>query len=194
MLSRLGNFIRSHPGLRQFSRDLRMFFLHRRYGLRHVHRTAFIKAPADISPDLVAGEYCLIGHGAWICPNVRMGKYVMLAPQVAVLGGDHDYSKPGVPMIFSGRPAEIPVTIIEDDVWIGYRATLMAGVRVGRGSIIAAGAVVTKDVEPYVIVGGVPARVIGRRFDNPQDMQTHDQMLGGPTVNGQYVMPKEDGA
>src|SRR5512133_2509801 len=104
MLSSLGNFIRSHPGLRQFSRDLRMLYVHRRYGLSRVHRTVFVQRPCIISPDLVAAEYTIIGPGAWICPNVRMGKYVMLAPQVAVLGGDHLYDKPGVPMMFSGRP------------------------------------------------------------------------------------------
>ena len=54
--------------------------------------------------------------------------------------------------------------MIGDDVWIGFRAIVNAGVTVGQGAIIAAGAVVTKDVEPYEIVGGVPAQKIGERF------------------------------
>ena len=55
--------------------------------------------------------------------------------------------------------------IIDDDVWIGYRAIVLSGVHVGQGAVIAAGAVVTKDVPPYAIVGGNPAKVINYRFD-----------------------------
>jgi len=54
--------------------------------------------------------------------------------------------------------------VVEDDVWFGYGATVMSGVHVGQGAIVAAGAVVSKDVPPYAIVGGVPARVIKYRF------------------------------
>ena len=56
-------------------------------------------------------------------------------------------------------------TVIGNDVWIGYEAVIMAGVHIGNGAIIAARAVVTKDVPPYTIVGGVPARPIRKRFD-----------------------------
>ena len=55
--------------------------------------------------------------------------------------------------------------IVDDDVWIGFRATIMSGVHIGQGAVIAAGAVVTKDVPPYAIVGGVPAKVIKYRFE-----------------------------
>lgn len=53
---------------------------------------------------------------------------------------------------------------IDDDVWIGYRSTIMSGIHIGKGAIISAGAVVTKDVPPYAIVGGIPAKVIKYRF------------------------------
>ena len=56
--------------------------------------------------------------------------------------------------------------VVEDDVWIGYRSTIMSGVHIGKGAIIAAGSLVTKDVPAYAIVGGVPAKVIKYRFDN----------------------------
>ncbi|QQR64412.1 transferase [Candidatus Roizmanbacteria bacterium] len=55
--------------------------------------------------------------------------------------------------------------VIEDDVWIGTKSVILPGVTIGRGSIVAAGAVVTKNVAPYSIVGWVPAKVIGWRFD-----------------------------
>ena len=57
-------------------------------------------------------------------------------------------------------------TVVGNDVWFGYRATVMPGVGIGDGAIIAAGAVVTSDVPPYTIVGGNPAKVIRRRFDD----------------------------
>lgn len=63
--------------------------------------------------------------------------------------------------------------VVEEDVWIGYGATILDGVHIGRGGIVAAGAVVTKDVEPYTIVGGVPAKPIKKRFS--QDVI--DQLL-----------------
>ena len=56
--------------------------------------------------------------------------------------------------------------IVEDDVWIGYRSTILSGVRIGQGAVVAAGAVVTKDVPPYAIVGGVPAKVLKYRFND----------------------------
>ncbi len=66
--------------------------------------------------------------------------------------------------------------IVEDDVWIGYGAILLSGVRVCRGSIVAAGAVVTDDVAPYAIVAGNPARQVGRRM--PEDrVEEHERLL-----------------
>jgi hypothetical protein len=100
----------------------------------------------------------------------------MFASEVMVLGGDHRFDLPGVPMMCSGRP-EMPPTSIGDDVWIGYRAVIMAGVSIGRGAIVAAQAVVTHDVPPYAIVAGVPARVIAHRFTRAEDLEMHERML-----------------
>ena len=65
---------------------------------------------------------------------------------------------------------------IEDDVWIGTNTTLLKGVTVGRGAVVAAGALVTKDVPPYAIVGGVPAKVLKYRF-TPEQIQEHERQL-----------------
>ena len=166
-----------------------MVWTHWRLGLRHVHRSTFVARPKTIARDLVAGPFCYIGPGASICPGVTLGKYVMLAPDVAVLGGDHEYREPGTPMIFSGR-ARLDPTLVGDDVWIGQGATVMAGVIIGRGAIVAAGAVDTRDVEPYIIVGGVPAKPIARRFESPEDESLHDAMLAKPAELGQYAGAK----
>ncbi|WP_262230549.1 DapH/DapD/GlmU-related protein [Stenotrophomonas maltophilia] len=68
--------------------------------------------------------------------------------------------------------------VIEDDVWVGFGAIVLSGVRIGRGSIIAAGAVVTKDVEPYSIVGGNPARKISQRLPDAS-IPEHEELIAG---------------
>src|SRR5690606_27155717 len=80
--------------------------------------------------------------------------------------------KVGVPAIFAGAPAQ-PSTKVGIDCWIGARAILMAGIEVGDGAIVGAGAVVTHDVPPFAIVGGVPSRVIGFRLDQEGDRDAH---------------------
>jgi hypothetical protein len=98
----------SSPKVFQFRRNIRMFFVHRYYGLQNVHRTFYILKPLLISKDLIAGAYGFMGPNCWICPNVTIGNYVMLAHSAAILGGDHCFEKPGIPIIFSGRPALTP--------------------------------------------------------------------------------------
>ena len=63
--------------------------------------------------------------------------------------------------------------VVDDDVWIGYRAMILSGVHIGQGAVVAAGAVVTKDVPPYAIVGGVPAKVIKYRFSPEEIGRAH---------------------
>lgn len=182
----LRQFLHRHPWLRQRARDLRARAAHRRLGLTKAHPTFQIVRPLDVSPDLEAGAYASFGPRAWICPNVVVGNYVLASSDVAILGGDHRYDVAGSPVVFSGRPAT-PRTTIGDDVWIGFRVTIMAGVTIGRGAIVATGAVVTKDVPPYAIVGGIPAKVIGARFTDPEDIARHEAMLDEPPRGGEYV-------
>lgn len=94
--------------------------------------------------------------------DLTIGHHVMVADNVSFRTADHEFSDLAVPMIDQGeRPLPI---VVGDDVWIGANATILRGVTVGRGAIIAAHAVVMKDVQPYEIVGGVPARAIGSRL------------------------------
>ncbi|MFT3788168.1 MAG: hypothetical protein QM770_18695 [Tepidisphaeraceae bacterium] len=156
-----------------------------RMGLKHVHPTFYCPAGAKVSRDLVAGPYSFVNVGSSVCANVTFGKYVMLAANVSILSDDHDPRKPGVPVIFSGHPAP-PATVLEDDVWVGYDAVIKAGVRIGRGAIVAARAVVTKDVPAYEIHAGVPAKKVGDRFATEEDKARHDAMLNGPLVEPKY--------
>lgn len=184
----IGRFIRNNPALRQAARSLRMWWIRTTHGLRNVDKTFYLGGPGHISRDLVAGPYTFIGEGAVIGPKVRIGAYTMLGPQVMVVGGDHVFDKPGVPTIFAGRPP-LPETVIGADCWLGARTTLIAGVTIGDGAIVAAGAVVTQDVEKGMIVGGVPARPIRKRFENPADLESHLAMLAKPVQKGAYCDP-----
>ena len=120
---------------------------------------------------------------------MSLGKYVLIAPNLSIVGEDHRVDIVGIPYMFSGRPP-LEETVIEDDVWIGRNVSIRAGVRIRRGALIAMGAVVTKDIEPYSIVGGVPARVIGMRFKAEDDRFLHDKMLLEPPKLGSFCMDR----
>jgi acetyltransferase-like isoleucine patch superfamily enzyme len=100
-----------------------------------------------------------------------IGDYVSIAPNVTfILGGNHQYdgvsSYPFKVMLFNEKYEALtkgPI-IVEDDVWIGYGSIILSGVTIGKGSVVGAGSVVTKDIPPYSIVGGNPAKVIKYRF------------------------------
>jgi len=88
--------------------------------------------------------------------GLSIGRHVSLSPEVAILTADHDHRSSG----FRIQHASV---VIEDLVWIGMRAMVLPGVQIGKGAVIAAGCVVTRDVPPLTVVGGVPAKVIGQR-------------------------------
>ena len=108
----------------------------------------------------------------WLCTKAQIGKYVSIARDVTLGGGEHPLDiLTTSPALYGHNPKYIdpkiyckPV-IIDNDVWIGARAIIKNGVHISTGAVIASGAVVTKDVPPYAIVGGVPAKVIKYRFD-----------------------------
>ena len=93
--------------------------------------------------------------------GLAIGNHVRIGHRVSIITSDHVYSDISTPIFRQGLIAAS--VVIEDDVWIGCNATILKGVRIGRGAIIAAGAVVTKDVPPFAIVGGVPASTISSR-------------------------------
>ncbi len=126
---------------------------------------------------ITIGDYVFTGFNVHIDANVQIGHFVMLASNVAIVGGDHRFDIVGVPIRFTGRDRmEELLTVIEDDVWIGHGCIVIAGVRIGRGAVVAAGTVVTKDVPPYAIVGGVPAKLIRYRF-TPEQQKLHNEAL-----------------
>lgn len=123
-----------------------------------------------------AGDCCYIGGYSYLGPHVKLGHFCMVSDHVNIIGDDHVFDRPGVPVILGGVPKKSPETVLEDDVWIGHGSTIMRGCRLGEGCIVAANSVVTKDVKPFSIVAGVPARPIKMRFSN-EDAERHSEFL-----------------
>lgn len=167
-------------------RTLRNRAVNARRGLSHVHPTAYVHPSARVRRDLHAAEFAYVGPESWLDPGVELGRYAMLAPRVAIVGDDHVWDIPGVPVQFSGRPPQSR-TVIGDDAWIGYGAIVRRGLHVGRGAIVAAGAVLTHDVGDFEVVGGVPARLLRMRFSDASDQAAHTEMLEGPTVGARFT-------
>lgn len=125
---------------------------------------------------IILGNYVGIGHGCLFLANTEVGSNVMIASSVAFLNSDdHRYDIVGKAMWDSGRGDKYKI-VVEDDVWIGHGAIVLSPARIGRGAIVAAGSVVTKDVPRYAIVGGNPAKVIKMRF-TPEQIQEHERIL-----------------
>lgn len=108
------------------------------------------------------GDYSGIGKNSYISDHVTIGKYVMMGPDCLIYTRNHEFSELDSPMCFQGFKDYKPVEI-GNDVWIGGRVIILPGVHIGDGCIIGAGSVVTKDVEPYTIVAGNPAKIIKKR-------------------------------
>jgi maltose O-acetyltransferase len=109
------------------------------------------------------GDYSGIGERSILgqTDEITIGDNVLTGPELMIFTQNHHFGDRNVPIRMQGGvPAPV---VIENDVWIGARVIILAGVTIGTGSVVGAGSVVTKDVAPYSIVGGVPAKVIGQR-------------------------------
>ena len=116
---------------------------------------------------IVTGEHVQISRNCYLngCGNITIGDHTMLGPNTTIVSVNHRYDRLDKPIRLQGIIRE-PVTI-EEDVWTGANITILPGVTIGRGTVVAAGAVVTKDIPPYSIAAGVPAKVVGsRKQDN----------------------------
>jgi acetyltransferase-like isoleucine patch superfamily enzyme len=153
-----------------------MAYLRKKYRLSHVDPTFYMAGKTSVCRDLYAEEYSYIGPNCFIYPKVRIGAYTMLANNVSIIGNDHQYKKAGIPVVFSGRE-DIKETVIGKDVWIGAYSIIKLGVKIGNGTVVAMGSVVTKDLEPFSIYGGNPAKKIKDRFETEEEKKLHIEML-----------------
>ncbi len=143
---------------------------------RNKHNFTSIGYPCDIKKIKVGkGTYGILNAVSFGGENeeVIIGNFCSIAMNVFFLmGGEHPYvhisTSPFKDLYCNEHKDDVSKgkIIVEDDVWIGWGATILSGVRIGQGAVVATGAVVTKDVPPYAIVGGVPAKVIKYRFND----------------------------
>ena len=131
--------------------------------------------------NVTIGNDVYIGpHALFLCTEsqIFIGNKVLFGPHVTIIGGDHRITDVGrfIYDVLDKHPEDDQDVHIEDDVWIGTNTTLLKGVTVGRGAVVAAGALVVKDIPPYAIVGGVPAKVLKYRF-TPEQIQEHERQL-----------------
>ncbi len=110
------------------------------------------------------GDNSGIGVDCDLRGPITIGRDVMMGPECIIITRLHRHDRLDIPMCQQGWEDAKPV-VIEDDVWIGTRVIILPGVRVGKGVVIGAGAVVTRDVPDYAVAAGVPARVIHYRTD-----------------------------
>lgn len=133
--------------------------------------------------NLSVGDYTIIPKGStFYCTQAELciGNKVIFGPRPTIITGDHRIDLLGKCIIdvtdSEKMPEQDAPVVIEDDVWCGANVTILKGVTIGRGSVVAAGAVVTKSCPPYSIIGGVPAKILGMRF-TPEEIEIHETLL-----------------
>lgn len=127
-----------------------------------IHPTVMIRQPWNVT----IGDHCSINHNnifqaGYKYGTITLGNHVLTAANCMFIAYSHAYDTTKEPIKEQGY-YDAPI-VIEDDVWLGHDVTVMAGVTIGKGSIIGAGAVVNKDIPPYSIAVGIPAKVIKTR-------------------------------
>lgn len=140
-----------------------------------IGRRAIVRRGSEVGGDVVLGDYSYISGPRAYVETAQIGKFCSIARQVVIGPGDHDLAAATThPFPLSpayGRLAPVARAavqkappVIGNDVWIGMNAIILRGVAIGDGAVVAANSVVTRDVAPYTVVGGNPARLLKPRF------------------------------
>lgn len=149
---------------------LRRFFC--KILMKKFDKTSFVARKIDFrSPYRISiGAYSNINKNCVLDGRggLTIGNNVDIAQETNIWTEQHDYNSPSYKAITAS-------VIIEDYVWLASRVTVLPGVRIGRGAVVASGAVVTKDIPPLAIVGGVPAKVIGYRREEALQYKLGDR-------------------
>jgi maltose O-acetyltransferase len=112
--------------------------------------------------DIEIGDNSELGMHAYLNRDVKIGREVLMGQNVTILTTNHEFEDPKIPIHYQGVRERKPV-LVGDDVWIGANSILLPGIRIGNGSVIGAGSVVTKDIPPLSVAAGNPASVIRQR-------------------------------
>ncbi|WP_173569903.1 acyltransferase [Acetobacter conturbans] len=140
---------------------------------------SYISGGCIIRGTVEIGRNSGIGTNCHVAGPIRIGSDTMIANNVSIFGFNHG-TKPTETM--KSQPCFARGVVVGDDCWIGANVSIVDGVIIGDHSIVAAGAVVTTDVPPWSVVGGVPARIIKRRL--PEEVNVLDEMIGKTASTG----------
>ncbi|MDE0582109.1 acyltransferase [Planococcus sp. A6] len=121
----------------------------------NIERGSIIQNSLKIGDNSGIGVKCVLG-------DVVIGKNVMMGPECLIYSTNHYFDKKS--LSFHGKTESKPV-VIEDNVWIGARAIILPGVNIGKGAIVGAGSIVTKNVPPYSIAAGNPAKIVKKLIE-----------------------------
>lgn len=161
-----------------------------KHGMKHCGKDVYLR---PMSSDIKGLWNLSVGDGTSIpkdstiyCTDApcTIGKKVLFGPHPTIITGDHRIDVLGKYIadvtveekFVNGENQYDQLVTIEDDVWCGANVTILKGVTIGRGSVVAAGAVVTKSFAPYSIIGGVPAKLLKMRF-TPEQIEEHERKL-----------------
>lgn len=176
------------PGRSVFVHEIRKklnifrFLYIKLFKARYIKKEGFVRIPINtkiFSPNKILnfGYNVQLGSNCIINCDIIFKNNILVAQNVSFIGrNDHDYTFVGK-TIWDAPRIKDSITIVNEDIWIGHGVIILAGVNIGRGAIIAAGSIVTKDIKPYSIVGGVPAKYICERFKNPDDLIKHESLI-----------------
>lgn len=137
----------------------------------HFSADRYCRLYSDSNAEITVGDNVSLNKNVMINARgggkISIGNNCLIAPNVVIRSNNHVIDDIAVPIKEQG--ATEGYIILEDDVWIGSNAVILPNVRIGKGAVIGAGAVVTKDIEPYAIAVGVPAKKIKSRLTNEQN-------------------------
>ncbi len=152
-----------HSRFLSFTSEMRVWYVSKILKIMPYDKSSKIEYNVYLSnaAEITIGYNCRINENVFI-QQANIGNNVLIAPNVAILSVSHNHENINIPIVDQGDSLPNPPTI-RDGAWLGRNVIVMPGITIGEGAIVGAGAVVTKNVEPYTVVGGVPAMFIKSR-------------------------------
>lgn len=183
MMKRISSIIIKSTAILPYLWDKLLCIFYKR-AMKHCGKGVYLRpSQSDLKGlwNLSIGDGTSIPKGSvFYCTEapLTIGKKVVFGPRPTIITGDHRTDVVGSYILDNVEklPENDAPVVIEDDVWCGANVTILKGVTIGRGSIVAAGAVVTRSCPPYSIIGGIPAKIIGQRFTD-EDVQRHEALI-----------------
>jgi len=163
---------------KRVARQLLLPIVRMRYGIQTLGDGFQWGHPLTFGRNTSIGRYVYVGARFDCAGPLVIGDLALISTDCKIVGADHLYDIPGTPTRLAFPKGEPPTTYIGADAWLGKRVTIKQGVVIGTGAVVGSGALVTKDVEPYTIVAGVPAKIIKRRFSDV-DVKAHQALVFG---------------